>query len=163
MTASKYFPWTGIRKSPFTGGMWFKFGRQKEADPIPCILQDTDLHFLCTLMKQQPSCPPPLTPALILHRALTTLCALVCASVGAHKKYVRVCRPVMCVSGCTVCLYNFTAKSSRERFTTVYGKRAHKNSPFKSIITLIMTFFCLYFAVCAGLSTFLIITLFMAL
>lgn len=73
-----------ITKSLYSGkgclipaGVCFKFSRQKEADPIPSILQDTDLHFLCTLMKQQPSCPPPLTAPLILHRALTTLCVCV--------------------------------------------------------------------------------------
>lgn len=86
-----------IRKWLYSGkgclipaGLCFKCSRQKEADPIPSLLQDTDLHFLCTLMKQQPSCPPPLTAPLILHHALTSVleCARMCASVVVYNKYV---------------------------------------------------------------------------
>lgn len=127
-TISKYFLWTTITKSPFSGKgsripagvcvllyYFFKFRRQKEADPIPRILQDTDLHFLCTLMKQQLSCLPPLTAPLILHCALTTVCvggcpSAWCVSVGRCNKYVWVGMPLMYVLGYG-CLYCFIARS----------------------------------------------------
>lgn len=104
-TLSKYFLWTTITKSPFSGkgcripaGMFFKSSIQKAADPIPCILQDTDLHFLCTLMKEQPSCLPPLIAPLIL----TTVCS------GVPPLWRCVCGYViqLClrVYACDVCL-----------------------------------------------------------
>lgn len=57
---------------------WSAFQTQR---PEGSILQDTDLHFLRTLMKQQPSCPPPLTAPVILNCALTTVCVRVCQGI----------------------------------------------------------------------------------
>lgn len=110
-----------IKKSLYSGkscliltSMCFKFSRQKEADPILCILQDTDLHFPFTLMKQQPSCPPPLTAPLILQCALTNPACL-CSSLyvcfaGAYSKYFPEHTPVKYA---LVCRDSFTARSLR--------------------------------------------------